>query len=244
MLDVHPPHEPAHSWREFFVHMATICLGLLIAIGLEQSVEWLHHRRELKELREGLREDGERALSDTDGLKAAMNARIHWLSVRGEQVQAALDEHKALAVPPPTNFPDFEVPNDPAWKAAKASGLTALVAPEDIKAYSEIDDVTGEVFRNFQVWDAQATKREAFEWRFSRRGTSGALDFSKASPEDLQAYLAVLADEAAAAHQIAAFSCFWLHESQRLVLAGERDIKKINDAEGASPEGAAPPTEK
>ena len=114
MLHVHPPHEAAHGWREFFVHMATICLGLLIAIGLEQSVEWLHHRHELKELREGLREDGERALSDTDGLKVAMNARIQWLSLRGEQVQAALDEHKPLAAPPAMNFPDFEVPNDAA----------------------------------------------------------------------------------------------------------------------------------
>jgi hypothetical protein len=32
MLDIHPPHEAAHSWRDFFIHIATICVGLLIAI--------------------------------------------------------------------------------------------------------------------------------------------------------------------------------------------------------------------
>ena len=29
----------AHGWRDFFVHIATIVIGLLIALGLEQSAE-------------------------------------------------------------------------------------------------------------------------------------------------------------------------------------------------------------
>jgi hypothetical protein len=37
MLDVHPPHEVTHTWKDFFIHIATIVVGLLIAIGLEQS---------------------------------------------------------------------------------------------------------------------------------------------------------------------------------------------------------------
>ncbi len=43
-MEVHPPHHSLHSWRDFFVHIATIVVGLLIAIGLEQSVEMLHRR--------------------------------------------------------------------------------------------------------------------------------------------------------------------------------------------------------
>ncbi len=45
MLDVHPAHHAAQSWRDFFIHIATIVIGLLIAIGLEQTVEYVHHRR-------------------------------------------------------------------------------------------------------------------------------------------------------------------------------------------------------
>jgi hypothetical protein len=35
MLDVHAPHETVHTWRDFFIHIATICVGLLIVIALE-----------------------------------------------------------------------------------------------------------------------------------------------------------------------------------------------------------------
>ena len=29
MLDVHPAHHAASNWRHFFIHIATIILGLL-----------------------------------------------------------------------------------------------------------------------------------------------------------------------------------------------------------------------
>ena len=32
MLDAHAPHETVHTWRDFFIHIATICVGLLSAI--------------------------------------------------------------------------------------------------------------------------------------------------------------------------------------------------------------------
>ncbi len=44
MLEVHPPNEPVHGWRDFFVHLFTITIGLLIALGLEGCVEMWHHR--------------------------------------------------------------------------------------------------------------------------------------------------------------------------------------------------------
>ncbi len=36
MLDVHPPHHAATTWRDFFIHIATIVLGLIIAVGPRQ----------------------------------------------------------------------------------------------------------------------------------------------------------------------------------------------------------------
>jgi hypothetical protein len=44
VLDVHSPSEPVHGWRDFFIHLATITIGLLIALSLERCVEWQHHR--------------------------------------------------------------------------------------------------------------------------------------------------------------------------------------------------------
>jgi hypothetical protein len=59
MLDVHPPHEAAHTWKDFFIHIATIVIGLLIAIGLEQTVEAIHHHHQVDHARELLVEEME-----------------------------------------------------------------------------------------------------------------------------------------------------------------------------------------
>jgi hypothetical protein len=69
MLDVHPPHESAHSWKDFLLHIATIVVGLLIAVGLEQTVEAVHHRSQRSELREPLERESRQVLKDaTDPL--------------------------------------------------------------------------------------------------------------------------------------------------------------------------------
>lgn len=45
-MEVHPPEHAIHNWRDFFIHIGTITIGLLIAIGLEQTVEFVHHRHQ------------------------------------------------------------------------------------------------------------------------------------------------------------------------------------------------------
>jgi hypothetical protein len=52
MLDVQAPHEAVRTWKDFFIHIATIAIGLLIAIGLEQTVEFFHHCHQLQDARE------------------------------------------------------------------------------------------------------------------------------------------------------------------------------------------------
>ena len=49
MLDVHAPEHRIHGTRDFFLHLFTITIGLLIALGLEASVEALHHRHQRQE---------------------------------------------------------------------------------------------------------------------------------------------------------------------------------------------------
>jgi len=49
MIDIHPPQHATMTRREFFVHLFIVVLGILIAIGLEQTVEALHHRHQAAE---------------------------------------------------------------------------------------------------------------------------------------------------------------------------------------------------
>ena len=48
-MDVHAPHESVHTWKSFFIHIAIITIGLLIAICLEKTVEYFHHRHQARE---------------------------------------------------------------------------------------------------------------------------------------------------------------------------------------------------
>src|SRR5947207_1037593 len=43
-MDIHPPHGPVHSIKDFLFHLLTVVIGILIALSLEGLVEWHHHR--------------------------------------------------------------------------------------------------------------------------------------------------------------------------------------------------------
>src|SRR5437764_496751 len=38
MLDVHPPHEDVHTWRQFFIHIAAIMMEQLSELGTRMEV--------------------------------------------------------------------------------------------------------------------------------------------------------------------------------------------------------------
>src|ERR1700735_4560096 len=56
MLEVHAPHEALHTWQGFFIHIATVVSGLVVAVGLEQTVELFHHRHLREQLEAQMRE--------------------------------------------------------------------------------------------------------------------------------------------------------------------------------------------
>jgi hypothetical protein len=56
-VDVHPPHHPIRSWKDFLLHLLTITVGLLIALTLEAAVEAAHHRHMVRDARENIRHE-------------------------------------------------------------------------------------------------------------------------------------------------------------------------------------------
>jgi len=55
-MEIHKP-KPMHSLREFLTEIGTIICGILIAIGLEQGIEWMHRQEAVTAAREALREE-------------------------------------------------------------------------------------------------------------------------------------------------------------------------------------------
>ena len=141
MLDVHPAHHAANSWRDFFVHIATIVIGLLIAISLEQTVEFFHHRHQARDARETLRLEREtnhaRYKIDTASfrrLQAAVRNNLSVLTYLRQHPgtrEAALPGVLVCGVP-------WIPPEESAWKAAQQTNATAYMPPSEVQSYSAV----------------------------------------------------------------------------------------------------------
>lgn len=51
-MDIHPPHGPVNTLREFSTHILIVTIGILIALALEGLRETIHQHHQLRETRE------------------------------------------------------------------------------------------------------------------------------------------------------------------------------------------------
>ena len=229
MLDVHPPHESVHTWKDFFIHIATIVIGLLIAVGLEQTVEAVHHRRERIELRESLISDAKQAVKDTEDVHASTVASVQWLESRMDQVQQALATHQPLPPPAPLARHNFSAPDEPVWKAAKSSGLEVLLTQDEVEAFTDIDGDFIGAERYHLMSNDDMSRVQQFSYKFTRGGEHEP-DFAAADRQDLKEYLGALA-AAKSSNLSYDFWCRYLHGAQAGILRGKRDLASIQHAE-------------
>jgi hypothetical protein len=158
MLDVHPPHVSVHSWRDFFIHIVTITIGLLIAIGLEQTVERIHHHELVAETREALR-------VERDNNRQAYVAGISEFHRQTASLINNLIILQYLQQHPGT--PQEKLPgilvwhanrtkfSQSAWETAQQSNVTALMAPDEVRTYSVLYDRIARAGLAFdEIWPA------------------------------------------------------------------------------------------
>jgi hypothetical protein len=191
MLDVHAPHEGLHTWKGFFIHIATIVIGLFIAVALEQSVEAVNRHREVAALREDLRQESRQILADAHHSEAAHLYEIRWLTTRIAQTQLAIRERRPIGPREANDMPTYASPDIPIWRSAKAGGRTALLTKGEVNAYAEIEYVQThldemEIAKNNARYAVKSFNREFAPL------PDGDPDLSSASAEDLHAYLGLL----------------------------------------------------
>lgn len=191
MLDVHAPYGALQTWKGFFIHIATICIGLLIAIALEQSVETIHRHRELAALRDDLRAESRQILADSRQSEVASLYEEHWLTVRIAQTQAAIRDGRSLAPREPNNRPYSATPDIPIWRSAKAGARTPLLTKGEVNAYAEVEYVQAHVEAFYNVEQATESDLRSFNRMFTVL-PNGDTDFTGASSQDLHAYLKLL----------------------------------------------------
>ncbi len=147
MLDVHPPGEPIHTRKGFVLHIATIVIGLLIALGLEQTVEYLHHRHEIREARAALA-----AEHDENIRRYHDNVRAHLLRLANQsndqRVLRYLLAHPDTPqdkLPGVMTFGEITLaePVEAAWSTVERSEVASLLPPAELRSlameYKELD---------------------------------------------------------------------------------------------------------
>lgn len=190
MLDLDPPHEKTHTWTAFFFHIATIIVGLFVAIGLEQTVEAIHRHRELVLLQSELRQEAlhNRAIAEGDLLW--MNRQILWLL----EVKDALDSISSansdpVMLPAKPQLPKGAVVDEDlvltAWKIAGEDTTVALLPHDDAMRYSNAYAAAEQERREDALATAAGMHFESF-FVGGLRG-SGDLDLTHLSPADREA---------------------------------------------------------
>jgi hypothetical protein len=231
VLDVHPPHEGIHNWRQYLLHMSTIVLGLLIAIGLEQSVEAIHRAHERADLRESLRRETEQAIANAQSSEQAETPSLRWLVDRQQLVRDALRAHRTLTGSlPRAPHVTSTMPTDPAWAAAKSSGLLSLLTQEEVEVYSQADLLLNQAAQEFSLGAAASGKRGQFEFKFMDPNNNDRIELSTATPADLDQYRGLLLDEDGAWYQYRIL-CEYIRGTETAIRDGERDPAKVHAAQ-------------
>jgi hypothetical protein len=191
MLDVHAPHEVLHTWKGFFIHIATIVVGLFIAVALEQIVEAVNRHREATALREDLQQESRQIVADARKSEAAHLYEIRWLTTRIAQAQLAIRERQPVVPRENNDMPSYASPDNPIWRSAKSGGRTVLLTKGEVNAYAEIEYVQAHLDAMEVAKNTARYAVKSFNRQFPTL-PNGDPDFSNASSEELHTYLGLL----------------------------------------------------
>lgn len=173
MLDVHSPHESVRSWKDFFTHIAIITIGLLIAIGLEQTVEHIHHiyqlneaRRELKIELDANRKQLQKNLVTAQQLVAQLDSDM--VLLRAAQASRSAIGQKLMY--------EAQVywPLDGTWQAVKQNGSLTLMPRNELYGYTYVHEAIAAVMEGLtdlaaRLRVANAIYRRAPDGNFTPR---------------------------------------------------------------------------
>lgn len=135
MLDVHPPHGKIHSVGEFFLHLFTITIGLLIALGLEAAAERHLHHQQRDEAEANLRQeitDNQIQLATAHKAIAGEQANL----IRSMQFLEAREANKPYDITGISLAFSIVPLRDASWRTATATGVLSYMDYDHVQHYA------------------------------------------------------------------------------------------------------------
>lgn len=205
VIEVHEPEVGVHTWKDFWIHLGTITVGLLIAISLEQSVEKLHQLHERHELEAALRTEAEHNKEIAEFDFAGYDEEMTWLLALHEDIgrMLATGGKANLAYRPVryhVQFPNGlqftstgDVFETVVWDTADEDNRLALLPDEEARAYSGQYHYTGARLLELQIAIRDDYVRQnAFEAQFGVINAPTTPVLAKMSPAELKQYDALV----------------------------------------------------
>jgi hypothetical protein len=138
VIDVQPPHEPIHGWRDFFLHLTTITIGLLIALSLEGLVEWQHHRHLVHEAEASLRVEIQANANRLPDVIADIHKHQAELKDDVTVLRYIMKNHtapKKASLDISFNFRDFD---DQVWQTTQSTSALSYMPYAQAQEYGSI----------------------------------------------------------------------------------------------------------
>jgi hypothetical protein len=137
MIDVHPPHEPLHGWRDFAIHLTTITIGLLIALSLEGIVEWQEHRHLVHAAEASLHDEIRSNAKDMAGTLATLHKNQDDLKHDVDMLKILMATkklpHGSMNIS--SSIITFD---NVSWKTAQTTGALSYMPYDMAKEYASI----------------------------------------------------------------------------------------------------------
>lgn len=136
-MEVHPPHAPAHSVRDFLIQLLTITVGVLIALSIEGLTEWNHHRLLVREAKETIA----REIADN---KSALERHFSGWDKSVEGIETSLQLAEDLLATRKSNINEIELGfhlsslSDASWRTAERTGALTYMDYSDVQYYAKL----------------------------------------------------------------------------------------------------------
>jgi hypothetical protein len=253
MLEPHAPGTPIHTWTDFLVHIGAIAVGLLLALGLEQTAELIHHRHLRAEIETRIQAALQADLKiDADNF-AQLRRHLAYLAELRNAVTARINgatspSQPALHDPRIALFVIF--PGMAPYEAAQSNGTVALLEENRIRLYNRLSFARQVMLIARDHWFVDAVRLESFQRRFTdssgfmaMNATTSATDITTLSSTELIEYRERIADLIAATEELRARMDLFDLEARSLLNGAVSETQLLDESLKARPLGFGVPGE-
>jgi hypothetical protein len=136
-MDIHGPQAPIYSVKQFFLHLLTITIGILIALSLGGATEWYHHWALALQGRTNLAMEArdnkvelDKALAIGGGTRDALHAAL-------QLADDLLAHKKSTRTSLSINFNVAQL-TSASWSTAQATGALAYMDYQEVQNSADL----------------------------------------------------------------------------------------------------------